>query len=194
MRRSKLIPFIILALVVALIAYRLHETKKPQVVFSEDGLIIGDGGGPYEDGVQGVVIEERFFRLDLSASSRSVYVKFEDMRWKDEGLRDTAPKLPSGNYRIALTLFQSVYELDVGERVSPDVQLVFYEDGEQWFASIAASLDHPNLYLTRIDEDTWILDVDSWFELSKYTPEGEVAAKYYVRLNFTATMNVKSLI
>jgi len=141
--RPILILVVIVSVVAALTVYRLYHIKRTQAVFSEDGLIVGDGLGPYEDGSKGAhLVFSIGFYLDLNESSRSVYVKFGDALWKDKGLRDISPLLPSKNYRGFIWIEASgvtrVEHMEVGERLEPQfIAMLFYDGDTGGFAGFA---------------------------------------------------------
>lgn len=144
LKKSRVISIIVIALIATLILYRLHTIEETQVVFSEDGLITGNGSSSYKDGVQGVGVKaERGFSVDLTESSRFVFVKFQEAYWRDEHLNSIAPKLPSKNYRILLSMGFSKTEMDrmaVGEALeipSTTIAIVFIEADTSEFAGYA---------------------------------------------------------
>lgn len=224
MKRTKLIPLIIILVVVVLILYRLHELKKAQVVFSDDGLIMSDGGGPYEDAAQGVrvgISRGGGIFLDLSDSSRFVYVKFEDMRWKDYMLRDVASPLQSKRYRIvlgALVPGKALTDMAVGEHAEPDVGIqfcdvdtgrivssavrtltgtIYYDDSMTLIQPPKPPLilyEDGHIDLVRISEDTWIVQGEAWFNLVLLSLTGEVLHNYNIKLSLKIAIVMKSLI
>ena len=219
---------IALLMVVALLAsfliiYSLHGIKKFQLVFSGDGLIVDDGGGPYEDGSQGVRVG--FTRaggvfLDLNSSSRLVYIRFEDASWKDERLGDVASPLPSGRYRIMLGIQVSegsIADIEVGERLEPDIAIILY-DGETGGlkGSLVRMLASDRVYIgawmivTPPPEPPKALYQDGYFSLVRTDEhtwilqgdawftllqhaEGE-PVKHYVRLSFKITIIVETFV
>lgn len=202
LKKGRLILLVIVAMVSVLIVYRLHEIKRPQVVFSDDGIISNDGGGPYENGVQGVridVVARPVFLMEIKDSSRFVYVKFEDTYWRGENLEAIASKLPSKNYWITLVMElpgKSLLEMNIGEHLEPQFGIVFWNanTGEEVCFMVTylyggESRIPPSLYedghleVVRVNENTWVVDVDAWF--SAWT------GSYYVRLSFKITVNMK---
>lgn len=202
---------IIMLLASSLVPYRLHTIKRPLVTFSEDGDIAGDGGGPYVDGVACMriyvydisVYPSNGFSLNGYDSPRFVYVRLGDVPWKDENLRGIPPRLPSKNLSMELYItFRNgtIPKIGVGERLEPTEILMFFLDPNSGMYSIEMLRDltyyppPPELineghaYLVGKGGDTWVLDVDAWFRNDENPP------KYWVRLNFRMTINLKSLI
>ena len=155
LRKGVIILLVAVVFIASLAVYRLYSIKKVLLTFSGNGLIVGDGIGSYEDGVQGV--HTGFTRsggifLDLNESSRFLYIKFEYAYWKDDTLRDIPPLLPSKNYRVILGIQvseKSITDMSIGESLEPDVAVLLY-DGEtgELIGSIARMLTSNTVYLS----------------------------------------------
>lgn len=207
---------IIMLLASPLVPYRLHTIKRPLVTFSEDGDIVGDGGGPYVDGVAGMRIyvydaaayPSNCFGLNGYDSPRFVYVRLGDVPWRDENLRDMPPRLPSKNWIVELDITirnGTIPKIGVGERLEPDsIYLLFWDPYSTNWTDMLRDLTYyrppselykeGHAYLIGEGGDTWVLDVDAWFMNADWASNDVNTPKYWVRLNFRMTIDMKSLI
>jgi len=207
---------IIMLLASSLVPYRLHMIKRPLVTFSEDGDILGDGGGPYVDGVtcmriyvyETVVYPSNGFGFDGYLSPRSIRVRLGDVPWKDENLRDIPPR-SSKNLSMDLYItFRNgtIPKIGVGERLEPTEISMLFLDPDSGMHSIEILRDltyyppPPELineghaYLVGVATDTWVLDVDAWFRYAYWTSYDLNPFKYWVRLSFRMTIILQSII
>lgn len=166
---------------------------------------------------QGVMIDiDRFFRsegvfLNIYDSPRSVSVRFLEVAWKDVNLRDKPPRLSSKRYSIVLSIIvdlsidnYTLTKMGIGERLEPtNIDIIFY-DKDTGMIQGSASRSSPRLtpvpkppeelyaeghaYIAKKRENSWILDVDAWFEMII----GQTT--YYVKLNFGMTLEIKGLL
>jgi len=205
---------IIVLLVSPLVPYRLHTIKRPLVTFSGDGDIVGDGGGPYVDGVAGMRIyvydaaayPSNCFGLNGYLSPRFVYAKLGDVPWKDENLGDMPPRLPSQNWSVEFDITirnGTIPKIGVGERLEPDsIDLLFWDPNSNNWTDMFRDLTYfrppPELYreghayVVSEGGDKWVLDVDAWFMNADSASNGPT--KYWVRLNFSMTINMRSIL
>lgn len=206
-----LIPVLIVCFIAAIFA--LCYKPPLQMVFSEDGMVVGDGRGPYTDRYEGVHIgmfRDRGFVLNTVESSRSVFVKFGEASWKNERLWDTYPVLPTGEYRVLLAVFlpesfqKTLSEIEVGESAPVNVFIRLHDPdtgdflgalqrfpgdfriGNRTFKGPEppkSLFDEGHLTIIRTGEHSWLVDVDAWFVIFQPSPTGELT-KHYVRLSF----------
>jgi len=197
----------------------LHPQKGNQVTFSDNTILSDDLRGPYEDGVDDMSIRSfagqsninaDFYQIDMSKSSRSVFIGFEDAHWKDENLLDTSPKLPSQAYNVILLIGLregSILQAKIGEHYKPFLYLIFigpYRMSHMMARDLMPEGEtecppepplelynkgHADFVLE--DVNTWVLDVDAWFRdsLSTDFPAG---TRHYVELSFRVTCSLRS--
>jgi len=215
-----LIPVLIVCFIAAIFA--LCYKPPSQMVFSEDGMVAGDGKGAYTDRYEGVrigIFRDRGFVLNTLESSRSVFVKFNEALWENEKLREIYPVLAPGEYRILLAVFlpesfqKTLSEMEVDEAAPVNVFIRlhdpdtgdflgalqrFPEDfriGNRTFEGPEpprSLFDEGHLTLIRTGERSWLVDVDAWFVMFQPSPTGELT-KYYVRLSFKLKFSAGSL-
>lgn len=144
--------------------------------------IVSDGNGPYEDGVAGIRFETygqgASYYLHGYESSRSVFVRFAGIPWKNENLMDIPPRLlPSRNCRIQLSLDlgnDSISKMEVGGRLEiTNIFLVFLDVDTFKYVAImigppTALYNQGHAYLVRESEDKWVLDVNTWLLPDSY--------------------------
>jgi len=106
------------------------------VAFSDRGDINGDGKGEYIDGLDNLRIGDRgnLFMAQLSGeTSRYVYIRFEDMSWRDEDLKPVDPQLPSSQYQLVLMIYlhgATLRTMDVGLSYEPSIWIVAVDTGQ----------------------------------------------------------------
>lgn len=208
----------IVFIAVILVVIRLHTIKLLQATFSNDRMIAGDGKGPYVDGYAGISFHDLDASFDLQGhgSSRSVFVKFADTPWKDYNLTDMPPRFSSRNCRIDLTFYLgniSLRNMEVGRHYKPSEFLIAFldtntseyvtdvvsDDAYNANGTVSSNLppalvNQSHAYLVRVDEDTWVLDVNAWFLNHDFTLTLTNQPQYYVYLNFTMTIEYRNLI
>jgi len=184
------------------------------MAIAKGGDIVGDGGGPYVDGVAGMRIyvqdaaaySTNCFGLNGYFSPRLVYARLGDVPWKDENLRDMPPRLPSKNWGVELDITirnGTIPKIGVGERLEPDsIYLLFWDPNSNNWTDLLRDLTYypppPELYgeghayVIGEGGDTWVLDVDAWFMNADWASNG--LTKYWVRLNFNMTINIRSIL
>jgi hypothetical protein len=214
---SKHIVLMVLVAII-LIVIRLHAIKLLQATFSNDGMIASDGKGPYVDGYAGISFFEQdaSFDMQVHGSSRSVLVRFAGIPWKDYNLTDMPPRFLSRNCRMDLTFYLgniSMRNMEVGRHYKPsefyiaflDTDTLKYvtemtsEDAYNANGTVSSylppALNQGHTFLVRENEDTWVLNVNAWFQNTDFTLSPlPNKPQYYVYLNFTMTIEYKNLI
>jgi len=197
----------------------LYPHKRNQAVFADNAILYSDQRGPYEDGVDDIIIKSYvgqsninadYYQIDMSRSSRSVSIRFEDARWKDENLVDISPRLPSQAYNVILLIGireESILQAKMGEHYKPFLYLIFIGPYQVFHMMVRDLMPEGNkeyphepplvLYnqgyadFVLEDKNKWVLDVDAWFIdcINMYSPAGP---RYYVKISFRVTCSLGS--
>lgn len=220
---SKVIVLVIIAIAVLAVAVGitllLHPHKKSQATFADNMILSSDLKGHYEDGVDDVVIKgftgqssinADYYQIDMSRSSRSVFIRFGDALWKDENLVDISPRLPSQAYNVILLIGlreESILQAKIGEHYKPFLYLIFVGPYQVPYMMVRDLLPegktgyppepplglynegHADFILE--GQNKWVLDVDAWFRDS-ITTDFPAGPRYYVELSFTVTCSLGS--
>jgi len=218
----RLVILVFSILIASFFIYILYSTRRIQIIFSDEGDIVGDGEGPYVKGNRGVEIiidiheqpavnEERVFLSTLD-STRCVFVKFLDVVWKDFYLRDKPPRMSSKQYSIDLIfgidlgiVNSTLARMRIGERLEPtSIMIVFYdrETGEIQGRASRVSPDLPvelyedgHAYIIKENENSWMFDVDAWFYVAiGPTWPPTTSMTYYIKLDFDMTLQIKGIL
>jgi len=216
-RKTLLIPFIIVA-VFAIVFVVFYKPPRQMEFSQGEYVVVDDGRGAYVDGRDDVhiFVFDYSLQLDLRTcsmtGSRSIYIRFQDTEWRDKDLKSIESPLPSGNYYVymAASIFpqtKKLRDMEVGEIIEPVVWIHFYEEAMETgsairieeseylsYLNLSSPQPPPPLYnyghvkLTRVSENTWIIDVNAWF---MYVSKIESTQKYYyVKLSFKLTATI----
>lgn len=190
-RKNKLVIIILLSVFITILTYYLYSSRKIRVDLTGGKIIVSDGKGPYEDGVDGVqIFSTKIFDLDvfeIQTGRRSAWIDFSNARWVNESMGDIPSGLPSGQYSVDFIIGAVPSRMDIGERQSPIILIYLYSPDARFDIAIPSQHEQNHVDLVRESQERWTLEVDAWF-ISYDLPIRDVPVSY-VRISFSMTMH-----
>lgn len=178
--------------------------------FEDSYLLTHDGVSPslYEHGEGLRVVENDRnyggFEIVTTESTRSIYIKFSDCKWRDEEGIDIDPKLPSVKYNVFMRIFALEYvqrgrkapqykgiameQMEINTEYDCRLWSWLYDYDGNWIGSLShyeTDQYHTPLDLTlkRTDSSVWEIEAKATFNVRIDN------IKYYCDLTFNILIN-----